>query len=250
VLDIKRSPGRVRIGLNAPHGNAITDEMIASLRRALRAIAPPVKLVTIETAAADFSFGASIDEHTPERIADVLPRFHALIVELLRVPAVTAAVVPGRCLGGGFEIALACDVIVAAADATLGLPEVTVGAFPPVGSVLLPLKAGAGRAAAAILEGRVLSAAEWQAAGVVHRIAPRDALSAAVDEWYSSTLERYSAAVLQRTAVATRLVVLRSVDTLLPQAERLYLNDLLLTEDAAEGVAAFLQKRPPRWKDA
>ena len=73
----------------------------------------------------------------------MLPRFHALIVELLRVPAVTAAIVSGRCLGGGFEIALACDVILAAADAVLGLPEISVGAFPPVGSILLPLKAGA-----------------------------------------------------------------------------------------------------------
>src|SRR5207248_1624626 len=96
VLDIKRSPARVRIVLDAPHGNAITDAMIAVLRSALRSIGPPVKLVTIETAGSDFSFGASIDEHAPARIADVLPRFHSMIVELLRVPAVTAAVVPGR----------------------------------------------------------------------------------------------------------------------------------------------------------
>ena len=250
MLDIKRSPDRVRIVLDAPHGNAITDAMIAALRTALRSIGAPVKLVTLETGGSDFSFGASIDEHTPERIADVLPRFHSLIVELLRVPAVTAAVVPGRCLGGGFEIALACDVIIAADDAMLGLPEISVGAFPPAGSILLPLKAGGGRAAAAILEGVARPAAEWQAAGVVHRIAPRHALAAAVDDWYSSTIRRYSAAVLQRTAVATRLVILRSVDALLPQAERLYLNDLLLTDDAAEGVTAFLEKRPPRWKDA
>src|SRR5437773_7794992 len=99
VIDIKHSPGRVRLILDAPHGNAITDAMVASLRAALRSIAPPVKLVTIEGAGGDFSFGASIDEHTPERMRDVLPRFHALIVELLRVPAVTAAAVSGRCLG-------------------------------------------------------------------------------------------------------------------------------------------------------
>jgi cyclohexa-1,5-dienecarbonyl-CoA hydratase len=250
VVEIQHSPGRVRLILKAPHGNAITDAMVASLRASLRSIAPPVKLVTIEGAGRDFSFGASIDEHTPERMPDVLPRFHALIVELLRVPAVTAAVVSGRCLGGGFEIALACDVIVAARDAVLGLPEIGVGAFPPVASILLPLKAGAARAAAAILDGAARSAVDWHAAGVVQQLAPQNRLSEAVDEWYASTIQRYSAAVLRRAAMATRLVVLHSVDALLPQAERLYLNDLLLTADAQEGVTAFLEKRPPRWKDA
>jgi len=250
VLDIKHSPGRIRLILDAPHGNAITDAMVGSLRGALKSIAPPVKLVTIEGAGRDFSFGASVDEHAPERMPDVLPRFHALIVELLRVPAVTIAAVAGRCLGGGFEIALACDVIIASADAVLGLPEIGVGAFPPAGSILLPLKAGAARATAAILDGTARPAREWHAAGVVHRLAPPDRLPDTVDEWYASTIERYSAAVLQRAAMATRLVVLRSVDALLPQAERLYLNDLLSTVDAAEGVAAFLEKRPPRWKDA
>jgi cyclohexa-1,5-dienecarbonyl-CoA hydratase len=250
VPDIKHSPGRVRLILDGPHGNAITDAMVGSLRGALRSIAPPVKLVTIEGAGRDFSFGASIGEHAPERMADVLPRFHAFIVELLRVPAVTVAAVAGRCLGGGFEIALACDVIIASEDAVLGLPELGVGAFPPVGSILLPLKAGAARAAAAILDGTARSAAEWHAAGIVHRLAPQNRLSDAIDDWYTSTIDRYSAAVLQRAAMATRLVVLRSVDALLPQSERLYLNDLLSTVDAAEGIAAFLEKRPPRWKDA
>src|SRR4051812_345849 len=158
MVRIAEAPGRLRLILDAPHGNAITDAMVATLRDALkhafegRAARPSasLKLVTVEGAGADFSFGASLDEHTPARLPDVLPRFHALIVELLRVPTVTAAVVHGRCLGGGFELALACDLIFAAADAVMGLPEIAVGAFPPVGSILLPLKAGAARASAAI----------------------------------------------------------------------------------------------------
>ena len=92
--------------------------------------------------------------------------------------------------------------------------------------------------------------AEWQAAGLVERIVEADHLSSAVDQWYSSTIERHSAAALQRAALASRLVVRRSVDALLPQAERLYLDDLLSTADAAEGVAAFLEKRPPKWKNS
>ena len=257
TVEIKRAPGRLRIILNAPHGNAITDAMVAALRDAVRHSVRPglvegsaLKLVTIESAGADFSFGSSLDEHTPDRMPDVLPRFHALVVELLRVPAVTAAVVSGRCLGGGFEIALACDVIIAAANVVMGLPEITVGAFPPAGSILLPLKVGAARATSAILSGVARPVAEWQAAGLVERIVEADHLSSAVDQWYLSTIEPHSAAALQRAALASRLVVRRSVEALLPQAERLYLDDLLSTADAAEGVAAFLEKRPPKWKNS
>lgn len=249
-IRVETTPGRLRIILDAPHGNAITDTMVAAMREALATrSAPPVRLVTFESAGRDFSFGSSLDEHTPARMPDILPRFHALIVEMLRVPAATAAVVAGRCLGGGFEVALACDVMIAADDAVMGLPEITVGAFPPVGSILLPVKAGAARASSAILSGVARPAAEWYAAGLIERIVPREELAAAMDDWYMSTLARHSAAALRRAVLASRLVVLHAVDVLLPQAERLYLDDLLTTDDAAEGVTAFLEKRPPRWVD-
>jgi len=245
---VERSSDRLRLILDAPSGNVITDAMVMTLRDALKAAAESrLKLVTIESAGPDFSFGSSIDEHTPARMPDVLPRFHALIVELLRVPAVTCAVVSGRCLGGGFEIALACDVIIAADNAVMGLPEIGVGAFPPAGSILLPLKVGAARASRAILSGAALPIEEWRAAGLVDLVVSPAEVTRAAARWYAETLEGRSAAALKRLVLASRLVVLRSIDALLPQAERLYLNDLLSTADAAEGVAAFLEKRPPRW---
>src|SRR5262245_24519712 len=169
---VTQADDRLRIVLDAPRGNAITDAMVGEIRRALADIGR-ARLVTIESGGPDFSFGSSLDEHTPARMPDVLPRFHALILDLLRVPAVTAAVVAGRCFGGGFEIALACDIVFAADDASMGLPEISVGAFPPVGSILLPLKAGAGRASASILTGVPRPAADWRAAGVVERALPR-----------------------------------------------------------------------------
>ena len=247
-VQVARTDDRLRIVLDAPRGNAITDAMVGEIRRALSGV-DRARLVTIEGAGGDFSFGSSLDEHTPERMPDILPRFHALILELLRVPAVTAAIVAGRCFGGGFEIALACDVVFAADDAVMGLPEIGVGAFPPVGSILLPLKAGAGRASASILTGTPRAASEWHTAGVVERVVPRAGLAAAVDEWYWATIAKHSAAALRRAVYASRLVVLRTVDALLPHVERLYLDDLLKTADAAEGVAAFLEKRAPRWTD-
>jgi len=249
MVDVVRQPGRVRLILNAPHGNAITDAMVGTMRDALNGL-QAVKLVTIESAGRDFSFGSSLDEHTPARMPDVLPRFHALVMDLLRVPAVTAAVVSGRCLGGGFELALACDVIVAADDAVMGFPEIAVGAFPPVGSILLPLKVGAARASRAVLSGAAAPATEWEAAGLVDRLVPRDRLEAAVERWFDTTIAPHSAAALRHAALASRLVVSRAAQALLPQAERLYVDDLLSTADAAEGVAAFLEKRPPRWTDS
>jgi cyclohexa-1,5-dienecarbonyl-CoA hydratase len=252
---VKREAGRLRIVLDAPAGNAITDAMVAVMRETIATIGadtahPAVKLVTIESAGKDFSFGSDLHEHTPDLMPAVLPRFHGLLVEFLRIPAVTMAVVRGRCLGGGFELALACDVMFASQDAVFALPEIGVAAFPPAASILLPLKAGVARATPAILSGRSSPAAEWQQAGVVHRIVPGEHLATAVDEWYESTIAPRSAAALWRAALASRLVILRAMDALLPQAERLYLNDLLLTSDAAEGVAAFLEKRPPRWTDS
>jgi len=244
---------RLRLVLDAPHGNAITDAMVTDLRAALASVhrrRPPVKLVTIEAEGADFCFGASLPEHAPERIPDVLPRFHALIGDLLAVPAVTVAAISGRCLGGGFEIALACDVIIAADDAVMGLPEIAVGAFPPVGSILLPLKIGAARAAASLLTGTPRPVADWRHAGLVEQVVPPGELAAVAHRCFLLTIARHSAASLARAAIASRLVVQRAVDELLPVAERLYLDDLLATADAAEGVAAFLEKRPPQWKDS
>jgi cyclohexa-1,5-dienecarbonyl-CoA hydratase len=236
--------------LDAPHGNAITDAMIDALRAALRSSDPALKLITLEAAGADFSFGSSIDEHSPAQMRDVLPRFHAAILDLLRAPAVTAAVVHGRCLGGGLELALACDLMFAADDTVMGLPEIAIGAFPPVGSILLPLKAGASRASSAIVGGDVRPVSYWYAAGLIEAVAPRDELGASVDRWYAETLARHSAAALRRAATASRMVILRAMETLIPEMERLYLDDLISTADAAEGVAAFLDKRPPKWTNS
>ena len=118
----------------------ITADMVAALTQALESLAdsPHLKLVTIEGAGPDFSFGASVPEHAPGEIDRVLPAMHALIYALLDFPAVTAAIVRGRCLGGGFELALACDFVFAERDATFGLPEIALGVFPPAASALLP----------------------------------------------------------------------------------------------------------------
>src|SRR5687767_7013421 len=134
-VEIGFSPDGTRAAftISHPKGNIITAEIVDALRAGLESIAdnPHLKLITIEGAGRDFSFGASVPEHAPDRIGAVLPAFHALIDDVLTAPAVTAAVVRGRCLGGGFELALACDFIFAELKATVGLPEIALGVFPP-----------------------------------------------------------------------------------------------------------------------
>lgn len=247
--DIGESAVRARVVLEGPKGNALTVEMIEAARRALAEIAGrhAVRLLTIEGAGDDFSFGSSIEEHLPGPITRALPAFHALIRDLVSVPVPTAALVRGRCLGGGFEIALACDFIFASAEAVMGLPEIALGLFPPVGAVLLPVRVGASRAASAILSGEPRSAADWQQAGLVEAVVPGASLEAAVEAFAGRVLGPRSAVATNHAARASRLAVAHALDVLLPQSERLYLESLMRTADAEEGVKAFLEKRPPRW---
>src|SRR5439155_1130932 len=169
--------------LSHPKGNILTREMVQALQSALESIEPNphLKLITIEGDGPDFSFGASVPEHAPDEIARVLPEMHALIERLLDAPAVTAAIVRGRCLGGGFELALACDFIFAAADAVMGLPEIALGVFPPAASALLPVRIGAARATRAIVTGEAHRAQEWRGVGLVAGVSPRGGPDADVE---------------------------------------------------------------------
>jgi cyclohexa-1,5-dienecarbonyl-CoA hydratase len=234
-----------------PTGNIVTAAMIAALSQALDSLAqqPHLKLLTIEGAGGDFSFGASISEHAPGEIDRVLPEAHALIHALLDFPAATAALVRGRCLGGGFEIALACDFIFAEESATLGLPEIALGVFPPAACALLPARVGTARATRAILTGHSLPASRWRESGLLEAVVADGTLAGEVDRWFETHLSSTSAAALRHATAAARLSLRAHVHAVLPELERLYLGDLMRTEDAVEGVAAFLQKRAPRWTD-
>jgi len=250
-LALNPDRSRAAIRLFHPKGNIVTAEMILALTQALEPLAhdPHLKPLTIEGAGADFSFGASIPEHAPAEIGRVLPEAHALVYALLDLPIVTAALVRGRCLGGGFEIALACDFIFAESSATLGLPEIALGVFPPAASALLPPRIGAARATSAIVTGNSRSAQQWFDDGLIETVVPDGTLDAAIDAWYDGYLRPRSAAALRHATEAARFALRRHVAEVLPELERLYLSDLMATADAAEGIAAFLEKRAPRWTD-
>jgi cyclohexa-1,5-dienecarbonyl-CoA hydratase len=250
-IAFNESGSRAALRFAGGKGNILTREIMAGLRSACEDLsrAERLKLITLSPDGPDFSYGASVPEHAPGEIGAVLPEMHELIRDMLVLPAPTAALVRGRCLGGGFELALACDFIMATDDAMLGLPEIALGVFPPVGSVLLPLKAGYARAARSVFSGTPHSAREWSHAGLVTLVSSSDLFAAEVDAWFERNLAPHSAAALRHASAALRLDVHDAVERLLPRVETLYLNDLMSTDDAAEGIRAFMEKRRPRWKD-
>ena len=254
MIDVRLNRDRTRAALTFAEtpGNILTGDLMSQMSTALEDLhdAPHLRLVTIEGAGDDFSFGASVPEHSADAIGRVLPQMHALILQVLEIPAPTAAIVRGRCLGGGFELALACDFIFAADTATIGLPEIALGVFPPVASVLLPRRAGLARAAAAILTGESVPAPLWEGRGLIELTAPESQLAATVDEWYANTLAGHSAEALRHAVRALRNPLIDVVRRELPVVERLYLDELMRSHDASEGIRAFVEKRQPRWTDS
>lgn len=240
-----------RIVLDASPGNLLSLALVRALGEAMHALEsqPGIKWLTIEGRGGDFSFGAKIQEHTAEMMPVVLPETHRVFKRLLAFPAPTAALVEGRCLGGGFELALACDDIIATETATFGLPEIRLAAFPPAAAALLPLRVGAPRAARAIVTGQTQPAQYWHDAGLLSMVGPHCALADAAAAWFDTHLAPHSAVALSHAALASRVTLRGPAEAALDAAERDYLSGLLKTSDAAEGVQAWLEKRPPKWKN-
>lgn len=238
-----------RIVLDAPPGNLLSLDLVRELGSAMHALEsqPGIKWLTIEGAGGDFSFGARIQEHTPELMPVVLPETHRVFKRLLAFPAPTAALVDGRCLGGGFELALSCDDIIATDHATFGLPEIRLAAFPPAAAALLPLRVGASRAARAIVTGQTRNAQYWHDAGLLSIVGPNNGLEEAAATWFDTYLAPHSATALSHAAMASRLTLRGPAEAALDTAERDYLSGLLKTADAREGVQAWLEKRAPKW---
>ena len=241
-----------RVQLNATPGNLLSLDLVRALGRVLHELEsmPGIKWLTIEGAGEEFSFGAKIQEHEPAMMATVLPETHRVIRQLLAFPAPTAALVQGRCLGGGFELAMSCDDILATDTATFGLPEIRLAAFPPVAAAVLPLRVGASRATRAIVTGQLSSAGYWHDAGLLSMVAPSASLIEAAGGWFDSHLAPHSSVALAHAVAAARLTLRAQAEPALDKAERDYLGGLLKTHDAAEGVQAWVDKRAPNWKNS
>jgi cyclohexa-1,5-dienecarbonyl-CoA hydratase len=239
-----------RVLLATPKANVVDLEksrIIASIFEQA-ATEPALKAVVLEGEGPNFSFGASVQEHLPDRCADMLRGFHALFHRMLDASVVTLAAVRGQCLGGGLELAAFCNRLIASPDARLGQPEIVLGVFAPVASVLLAGRMGRGAAEDLLLSGRSLSAEEAFKSGLVDEIAQDPGRSAL--EYARHHLLPRSASSLRFALRAARRGLAARFRAELAEVERLYLEDLMSSRDAEEGLRAFLEKRPARWSDA
>ena len=195
-----------------------------------------------------FSAGVAVEEHVPETVFQMLDSFHSVFRLLAQISKPVIAVVDGPALGGGCELVLACDIVIASERARFGQPEIKLGVFPPVAAILLPRIIGEKRARELILTGDMIDAEEALRLGLVSHVAP----SAELEEKTQSVLGKLrelSASSLGLTRTALELGSRQSFESALTEVEDLYLHELMKSEDANEGVRAFMEKRKPEWRN-
>lgn len=236
----------LRVRLDRPPGNVLDREMLRDIQAILRSrVSDDVAALVLDHEGPHFSYGSSVEEHLPGAIEEALPLFHETFRTLASCAVPTACAIDGLCLGGGLELACACDVIFVGRDVELGQPEIRLGVFAPVGSAVLRERVGEGRARELLLTGRTVGAGEAMESGLAQ--GEGDDPSALAVEWVREHLLSWSSACLRRAARAARASFLSRVLPLLDEMERLYLEDLMGLADAREGLSAFLEKREPRW---
>lgn len=239
-----------RLTLARPPLNILTIAMMETLNGALAEVArrPTVKALVLAAEGRAFSAGVAIEDHQGDRVKPMLATFHQIFRHLHALECPTVAAVQGPALGGGAELATFCDLVIASETATVGQPEIKVGVFPPIAALHYPTRVGQARARELLLSGRVLPARDAERIGLVDRVVPagelEDAVAAAVAEFTDK-----SAVVLRLTKRAIRLGRDDPFEAALGRLEALYLEELMATGDAAEGLRAFVEKRPPVWKN-
>lgn len=241
-----------QIRLSAPPGNILSAKMIGEISDRLaeeRAVAHR-KLIVFSGEGKHFSFGASVEEHLPEKVGEMLPAFHRLMTTLVGSEVPTLARVTGMCLGGAFELALCCNFVHADETAQFAVPEIQLGVFPPVAAALVPLTGASTFLSEMILTGEKFPARRLYEAGLINRVVPAGSLDAEVSAFIEKHIVPKSASSLRMACRATRLTATPDFKRNLGALEKAYLIDLMNTKDAVEGIRAFVEKRPPSWTNA
>ena len=248
----EKQAGVAKITLNKPPLNVLNIEMMKEINGALEGLGsdPSVKVLVFEAVEGikAFSVGVDVSEHTADMVEEMIEVFHRIFRLLNDLELVTIAVVGGAALGGGCELALFCDMVIASEKASFGQPEIQVGVLPPIAVVALPDIIGSKKAMEMVLIGDRIRADEAERLGLVNKVVPPEELQAAAEEFVGK-LVKLSGAVLRLTKRAVRVGSVGSFTDGLAAVEEVYLGPLMGTEDAHEGLSAFAEKRAPVWKD-
>ena len=239
----------LRLRLAQPKANIVDAAMIGALSDALEnhLNVSTLKAVLLDAEGSHFSFGASVEEHMPEQCAAMLRAIHDLVLRIAESPVPVLVAIQGQCLGGGLELALATHLIFVSPDANLAQPEINIGVLAPAASCLLPMRIGRAAAEDILISGRGISGEDAGRIGLANFVA-EDPQQAALD-YFDAHLANKSASSLRHAVRAARLGFGESLRAQIRAVEDLYLNDLMSTQDAVEGLVSFMEKRPARWEN-
>jgi cyclohexa-1,5-dienecarbonyl-CoA hydratase len=250
TIEFHPGPRVASIVLNRPPLNIINLSMLDELNAAWSEVEDLKAQVMVFSAAGDRAFSAGVDvaDHMPGKIEVMIDKFHHFVQRIRKSECITIAAIHGYTLGGGMELAMMCDLIIASEDARLGQPEISLGCYPPVAVAYLPGAVGLHKASEIVLLGEPIAAAEAERIGLINRVVPGAALNETVDTYVDKLLLK-SSTVLALTKRALREGAGRHFEKALERSQELYLRELVRTEDMVEGMNAFIEKRSPTWKN-
>ena len=237
-----------RISLHHPPLNVIDVPMMEELLLALTEIESrsDVSVIVLSGAGKAFSAGVDVAAHTPDKVAEMLSKFHSVIRAIVASTKITITAVQGHCLGGGAELAMVCDMVFTTDSAQWGFPEIKLGCYPPVACAALASIVGQKRASQLILTGRLIDGNEAARIGLANRAVAEGGLPNVVEDCVAS-MGKLSPATLALTKKAIYTWDAAHFDKGLARAERIYLDELMKTSDANEGIQSFMEKRAPKW---
>ena len=247
-LSCEIAPPVARLSLQNAPLNVIDIPMMEELGQVQAEIdaRTDVSVVVLRGDGKAFSAGVDIAAHTPDKVEGMLAKFHGVIRSLVATSKITIAQVHGHCLGGGAELAMVCDFVITTEDAQWGFPEIKLGCYPPVACTALAALVGQKLAADLILTGRTISGREAAEIGLATQAVPSGELESRVDERIGqlATLSPTALAIAKKASYAWDSM---HFDKGLARAEKIYFEQLMKSEDAQEGIRAFMEKRQPKW---
>lgn len=246
---LEREDGVVKITLNHPPVNIMDIPTMREINVALESLQDDdeIKAVLFGATGKAFCAGVDVKDHTADKVDEMVEVFHRIFRLMWSLDVPTVAAVNGAALGGGCELVTFCDMVIASERATFGQPEIQVGVYPPIAAVTFPRLMPYMKAMELLLTGAVIDAREAERLGIVNKVVPVESFEAEVASFVGK-LTSLSSVVLRLTKRATLQGLTLGFEEALALSEDLYLNQLMKTEDAAEGLQAFMEKRKPVWK--